>query len=84
MAELMANAVVTAHNHVLRQWLRGETSTPVEDFDDAMARTITLFERHRAAQDAPPSAGLANLMVLRTAVSIEDVVSALRPLALPD
>ena len=28
-AELMAAAVVAAHNHVLRRWLRGESRDPV-------------------------------------------------------
>ena len=42
-AELMANAVVTAHNHVLRRWLRGETAAPEADFDEAMAELVALF-----------------------------------------
>lgn len=42
-AELMANAVVTAHNHVLRHWLRGETDEPEKEFDAAMAEVIDLF-----------------------------------------
>jgi len=42
-AELMADAVVTAHNHVLRQWLRGRTSTPEADFDSAMDHVLRLF-----------------------------------------
>ena len=42
-AELMAGAVVTAHNHVLRRWLRGQTSTPEQEFDTAMAETVDLF-----------------------------------------
>ena len=37
-AALVANAVVTAHNHVLRDWLRGDSDKPNEDFDRAMAR----------------------------------------------
>lgn len=45
----MANAVVTAHNHVLRSWLRGEV--PVEDaevkFDRAMGHVLDLFNRGR-------------------------------------
>jgi len=44
-AELMAGAVVTAHNHVLRRWLRGQTSSPEQEFDAAMAETVALFTR---------------------------------------
>jgi AcrR family transcriptional regulator len=42
-AELMANAVVTAHNHVLRRWLRGDTDRPEAEFDDAMHSVVALF-----------------------------------------
>jgi hypothetical protein len=35
-AELVASAVVTAHNHVLRRWLRNETDEPETEFDLAM------------------------------------------------
>lgn len=38
-AELFAHAVVAAHNHVLRRWLRRETSTPREDLAEALACT---------------------------------------------
>lgn len=37
-AELIANAVVTAHNVVLRRWLREVTETPTIEFDRALAR----------------------------------------------
>lgn len=42
-AELLANAVVTAHNHVLRGWLRGEVDDPEKAFDTAMAEVAALF-----------------------------------------
>jgi AcrR family transcriptional regulator len=42
-AELMAAAVVAAHNHVLRRWLRGESPDPVGELDDALALVIGLF-----------------------------------------
>ncbi|WP_137295118.1 TetR/AcrR family transcriptional regulator, partial [Nocardioides dongxiaopingii] len=35
-AELLAASVVTAHNVVLRRWLRGETTEPWREFEDAM------------------------------------------------
>ncbi|GAB3163990.1 TetR family transcriptional regulator [Amycolatopsis stemonae] len=44
-AELMAGAVVTAHNHVLRRWLRGQASDPEREFDTAMTSTVDLFTR---------------------------------------
>ena len=52
-AELLANAVVTAHNHVLRGWLRGEVHDPEGAFDTAMAEVASLFgvTGRRAAGD---------------------------------
>jgi AcrR family transcriptional regulator len=40
-SELCAAAVVTAHNHVLRRWLRGETTSPEEEFDVAMDQALS-------------------------------------------
>jgi AcrR family transcriptional regulator len=42
-AELMAAAVVAAHNHVLRRWLRGESPDPVAEVDQALGQVIDLF-----------------------------------------
>src|SRR6201993_693395 len=42
-AELMAAAVVAAHNHVLRRWLRGESLDPVIEVDEALHMVISLF-----------------------------------------
>jgi AcrR family transcriptional regulator len=49
-AELMAAAVVAAHNHVLRRWLRSECQDPAKEVDEAMHQVIELF--------AAPSTGL--------------------------
>ena len=43
-AQLMANAVVTAHNHVLRRWLRHETDQPMAEVDQAMTEVRRIFE----------------------------------------
>jgi AcrR family transcriptional regulator len=42
-AELMAAAVVAAHNHILRRWLRGESADPVPELDGALRLVIGLF-----------------------------------------
>jgi AcrR family transcriptional regulator len=44
-AELTAAALVAAHNHVLRRWLRGESSDPLTEFDLAMGWVTALFSR---------------------------------------
>lgn len=73
-AELMAGAVVTAHNYVLRRWLRGLTEVPEAEFDEAMAQTIELF-----ADQAPP-AGQRSIVVFDTDKDIATILPALRNL----
>jgi AcrR family transcriptional regulator len=78
-AELMANAVVTAHNHVLRRWLRGTTDEPAatREFAQAMADVVALFEH------PPRHEGEASLVVLRTTRSLADILPTLRDIADP-
>ena len=42
-AELMAASVAAAHNHVLRRWLRGDSTDPIGEVDDAMSQVIGYF-----------------------------------------
>ena len=78
-AELMANAVVTTHNHVLRRWLRGSSSASAAqaEFAQAMADVLQLFD------DARPQPGEASLVVLRTTRSLAEILPTLRELAGP-
>jgi AcrR family transcriptional regulator len=71
-AELMAAAVVTAHNYVLRRWLRGLTDQPEAEFDAAMARTVRLFTEPEA------ESGPGSIVVFRTARDLDAVLPALR------
>ncbi len=41
-AEVMATAAIAAHNHVLRQWLRGTAASPREELDRALDLVFTL------------------------------------------
>ena len=43
-AELMAAAVVAAHNRVLRRWLRGQCPDPQVEIDQALATVRGIFE----------------------------------------
>ena len=77
-AELTANAVVTAHNHVLRRWLREHITAAEaeEQFASAMAEVLRIF-----ADPAPTTAsGETAVVVLRTTRSLEQLVPALREL----
>ncbi len=81
-AELMANAVVTAHNHVLRRWLRGEVGDTValREFDAAMAYLTTLFDDHSGSgptgerDRGEPAA----VVVVRTDSNLASVADAVR------
>ena len=55
-AELVANAIVTAHNVVLRRWLRGVTETPATEFDRAMARATEPLRPGGSTSEAPAPA----------------------------
>lgn len=68
-AELMASAIVTAHNYVLRRWLRGESAAPEDDFGHAM--TIVLGHVPHPADDT-------TVVVVRAGGSPEQVATAVQ------
>ena len=73
-AELMAAAVVSAHNHVLRRWLRGESPDPVPEVDDALRQVISLFTPRVA------EGGAATLVAFRTNQPLESLIPAIQTL----
>lgn len=75
-AELMAAAVVAAHNHVLRRWLRGESPDPITEVDEALRQVIDLF----TAPSLAPGADGTTVVAFRTGQDIDAVVPALRRL----
>jgi AcrR family transcriptional regulator len=85
-AELMAAAVAAAHNHVLRRWLRGNTSDAVREVDQAMRQVITLFAAppcgtaaDRTAADHTAADG-TTVIAFRTGQALESVLPAIRHL----
>ena len=75
-AELMAAAVVSAHNHVLRRWLRGDSADPVRELDAAMRQVIALFTPRAPGLDAEGTTVLA----FRTGQPLEALLPAIRQL----
>ena len=75
-AELMAAAVVAAHNHVLRRWLRGESPDPVGEVDAALGLVIGLFAT--AAETADGSR--TTIVAFRSDQDIDTLIPALRRL----
>lgn len=69
-ADLMAAAVVTAHNHVLRRWLRGQTSAPLSDFDRAMTEVKSLHS-------ARPNGGDEAIILVRTTKDADQLLPKL-------
>lgn len=70
-AELFAHAVVAAHNHVLRRWLRGETTNPRSDLTEALAATWPIFQGGR---------GRTAIVVMSTDEPIESLTPRIREL----
>jgi AcrR family transcriptional regulator len=73
-AELMAAAVASAHNHVLRRWLRGDSTDPVREIDAAMSRVIMLF-----GAQLPDGDG-TTVVAFRTGRPLESVLPAIQQL----
>jgi AcrR family transcriptional regulator len=78
-AELMAAAVAAAHNHVLRRWLRGDSTDPVGEVDAAMRHVISLF-----TSPAPGPGDGTTVVAFRTGQPLETVLPAIRHLIEPD
>jgi AcrR family transcriptional regulator len=76
-AELMAAAVVAAHNHVLRRWLRGESPEPAREVDGALRLVIKLFTTSAGQADGNGT----TIVAFRTGEDIDALIPALRQLA---
>ena len=75
-AELMAAAVVAAHNHVLRRWLRGESPDPVREVDAALGLVIGLFTTSAETADGSRT----TIVAFRSDHDIDTLIPALRRL----
>jgi AcrR family transcriptional regulator len=74
-AELMAAAVVSAHNHVLRRWLRGESPDPVREVDEAMRQVIALFTPRIGDRGDEPG---TTVLAFRTSQPLEALLPAIQ------
>ncbi len=73
-AELVASAVVIGHNHVLRQWLRGE----VDDAATAQALVDRALDHALAVLRGPASAGAPTIVITSGGRDVEQVVREVR------
>ena len=76
-AELMAAAVVAAHNHVLRRWLRGDSSDPLAEVDEAMREVLALFPVPGSASGSGTG---TTVVAYRTGEDMDALVPKLRRL----
>lgn len=91
-AELRAAAVVTAHNHVLRRWLRGDATEPLAELEGAMRRALAPDASRAAGSGGPASVdtgsvdtgsvdtdgGGTTVVVLRSPAGLDVVLPRLR------
>jgi AcrR family transcriptional regulator len=70
-AELLASAIVVAHNQVLRRWLRGESASPEADLDQAMSVVTAIH-----APD--PGGSGSTVLVIRSRRDADAVAAAVR------
>jgi AcrR family transcriptional regulator len=73
-AELMAAAVVSAHNHVLRRWLRGQSPDPVQEVDEAMRQVIALF----APRVPDPGTAGTTVVAFRTGLPLDALLPTIQ------
>lgn len=74
-AEVMASAVVAAHNHVLRRWLRAVSPDPLAEMDSAMDLVLTQFTGAAGA-----GGGGTTVVAFRTGTDLAELVDPLRRL----
>lgn len=60
-AELIASQVITAHNHVLRGWLRGEVADPRAALDASLDRALSRSDPRDADRQRRPVAVIVSL-----------------------
>jgi AcrR family transcriptional regulator len=86
-ADVMAAAMVAAHNHVLRRWLRGQVQDPIPELDKALGQVIGTFARSAmpAGPAAPPAEPVRGtdgvgtaIVAFRTDQDLQSLVSALQ------
>ena len=87
-AEVMAAAMVAAHNHVLRRWLRGQVQDPIPELDRALGQVASVFARSEN-EPAPEITGARGgssvgatddtaIVAFRTSTDLETLISSLK------
>jgi AcrR family transcriptional regulator len=92
-AEVMAAAMVAAHNHVLRRWLRGESPDPIAELDDSFGQVIGLLATNSTSvSDLTDQSGLDSgadnaaddatdstaIVAFRTSTDLQTLISSLK------
>ncbi|MFE6645601.1 TetR family transcriptional regulator [Nocardioides sp. NPDC057772] len=72
-ADLLAADLVTAHNYVLRRWLRDQTPDPESEFDQAMRVALERYQPQGLEHSS-------TVVVLRTSATPAAIQAQLQPL----
>jgi len=73
-SEVLANAVVTTHNYVLRRWLRTETDAPEAEFETVMHDLVPRLWSSSPSQKRAST----QIIVLQSERNLEELVPELR------
>lgn len=76
-AELMAAAVVAAHNRVLRQWLRGQSQNPQRDVEKALSTVHRVFDMSSGRDPAAVILVPADVAMATVEASVRHTLAAL-------
>lgn len=91
-AEVISAAMVAAHNHVLRRWLRGQVQDPLPELDKALGQVIRVFAIPGLAPETGPSTVDATegdatdgtaVVAFRTSTDLETLISSLKKIIGP-
>jgi AcrR family transcriptional regulator len=74
-AEVIANVIVTVHNHVLRQWLRGTEPDPETALAGALAESVGCLWPAKA-----PRAPTPRIVVLESERPTDEILAGIRQL----
>jgi hypothetical protein len=71
----MAAAVVAAHNHVLRRWLRGESPDPLREVGEAMEQVIGQLDRQAGPDRKEYTLYLRPVLLVNERMAVPDAGS---------
>ena len=82
-AEVVAAAVIAAHNSVLRRWLRGQSADPRQELRDVVAEVFDRWSGPSPASGSEDRPRGATVVVLESTLPADEVARAVRDALAP-